>query len=259
MGFKLGFFKNMGKATVQKAANSLQEAIVRFDPETATEAAILEMEEVYDKYNKDLSRLIQEYNKEQKEADEIQALYNKRIAAAEILEGQVEAGGKGSKQAEEGLAQLLETLEEMQEDVEMESQEAEDARLLMEDMKSTVNMLGKKLKTARKDATKAQNAMKRAAAQKKRAELAEQQAKQKAGLSSETDSISSALSTMNKLADQAKGDAEAAKRKSELLAPGSAEDNSAVAAAMAAASGEDPAPTSVSDRLAALKKGKATA
>lgn len=55
-------------------------------------------------------------------------------------------------------------------------------------------------------------------------------------------------------ATEAQARADAAKRKAELLGPAKVEENDAVAAAMAAASGEPPVPTSVTDRLAALRK-----
>lgn len=248
------FLKHFGKGKLENAAVSLQDAIVSWDPEGATEAAISQMEENFDNVNREFSKVKQEWQKEQREADEIVALYNQRLAAAEHLQTQVEAGGTGSKKAEEGLVTLLATLEDMQEDVEIEQQEAADAKALMDDLQKTVDMYADKLKNARRDMKKAANTMARAKRQEERAQETARRASEAAGLSKSAGGLSSALESMQRQADEAKANADAANRKAELLGPSKAEDNDAVAAAMAAVSGEDAAPTSIADRLAALKK-----
>jgi len=59
---------------------------------------------------------------------------------------------------------------------------------------------------------------------------------------------------MNKQAEEAKANADAATRKADLLGPSKVEENDAVAAAMAAVSGEAAPKASAKDRLAALRK-----
>jgi len=250
----LAFWKHFGKGKVQDAARGLQDAIVRFDPEGATDAAIAEMEENFDKLNIEFSRVKQEYQKEQREADEIVATYNKRLAAAELLSGQVEAGGSGVRAKETGLAELLTSLEDMAEDVELEQQEAEDVKLLMEDLQLTVNMYADKLKNARRDMKKASNSLARAQAKDKRATAQADRQAELAGLKNSASGLGSALESMNRQADEANASADASLRKADLLGGTKAEDNDAVAAALAAVSGDEPAPTSLNDRLAALKK-----
>ena len=250
----LRFWKNMAKNKVAEAGRGLQDAIIAFDPEVATEAAIGEMEDNFDGINREFSKVKQEWQREESEAVAIQATYDQRLAAAEHLSAQVEAGGTGSKKAEEGLNQLLVALEGMAEDVEIERQEAEDAKLLMDDLQETVDMYASKLKTARRDMKKAANSMARAKVQEDRAEKTAQRAAQAAGLRSNAGGLSSALESMQRQADDATANADAAKRKAALLGPTKAEDNDAVAAAMAAVSGEEAAPTSAVDRLAALRK-----
>ncbi len=250
----LSFLKHFGKGKVAEAGQALQDAIVSWDPEGATEAAIAEMEENFDNVNKEFSVVKQQWQKEEGEAVAIQATYNQRLAAAEHLQAQVEAGGAGSKKAEEGLMQLLEALEDMAEDVQIEQQEAEDAKLLMDDLQLTVNMYAEKLKTARRDTKKLQNSLKRAQAKEERAEAQADRAAKAAGLRNSASGLGSALESMQRQADEANANADASVRKSELLGPTSAEDNDAVAAAMAAVSGEAGPATSVSDRLAALRK-----
>jgi hypothetical protein len=50
------FLKNYGKGKIMDAAQGLNDAIVAWDPEGATEAAIAEMEENFDEINKQYSQ-----------------------------------------------------------------------------------------------------------------------------------------------------------------------------------------------------------
>jgi chromosome segregation ATPase len=252
MGF--GFWKNLGKNKVADAGRALQDAIVRFDPEGASEAAIAEMEENFDKINIEFSRAKQEWQREQREADEIVETYNKRLAAAELLQGQVEAGGTGSRNAERGLTELLEALEDMAGDVEIEQQEAEDAKLLMDDLQETVNLYADKLKTSRRDMKKAANSLERAQAKEQRAKAQADRAAEMAGIRNSATGLSSALESLNRQAEDANAKADASVRKSELLGTAKVEENSAVADALATVSGEDTSPKTAADRLAALKR-----
>jgi chromosome segregation ATPase len=248
------FLKHFGKGKIEGAASSLQDAIVGWDPEGATEAAISQMEENFDNINREFSKVKQDWHKEQLEADTIVALYNQRLAAAEHLQCQVTAGGSGSKKAEAGLVTLLGSLEEMQADVEIEKSEAVDAKSLMNELQQTVDMYAEKLKNSRRDIKKASNTMARAKRQEERAEATAQRAAEAAGISKSANGLGSALESMQRQANEASANADAANRKAQLLGPTVAEDNDAVKAAMAAVSGESAGPTSIADRLAALKQ-----
>jgi len=247
------FLKHYGKGKITQGVQALNDAIVSFDPAGATEAAISEMEENYDKINLEFSKTKQEYSREQAEADEMESLQSQRISAAENIASQLD-DDPDSAQLNEALNQLVTAIEEMDEDVKREVQEAVDAKDIMDELGATVKMYGEKLKTARTDMKKAANAMKKAQHQKERAEVTAQRASQAAGLSSTVGGLSSALESMNRQASEAQAGADAAKRKAKLLTPVQVEDNDAVKAAMAAVSGETPAPTSARDRLAALRK-----
>ncbi len=247
------FLKHYGKGKIVQGMQSLNDAIVSFDPEGATEAAIAEMEENYDKINVEFSKTKQEYSREQAEADEMKSLQSQRISAAEHIATKLDDDPENA-QLNEALNQLVDSVEEMKDDVEREVQEAVDAKEIMDELSATVKMYGEKLKTARTDMKKAANAMKKAQHQKERAEVSAQRASQAAGLSSSVGGLSSALESMNRQAQDAQAEADAAKRKAKLLTPVQVEDNDAVKAAMAAVSGETPPPTSARDRLAALRK-----
>lgn len=247
------FFKNYGKTKIIQGVNALNEAIVSFDPDGATEAAIQEMEENFDKINIEFSKTKQEYVREQAEADEIVKLRDQRMSAAEHISNQL-AEDPDNASLNDALNQLLDAMEEMQDDIERELEEAVDAKEIMDELEVTVKMYGDKLKNARTDMKKASNSMKKAQRQEERADQRAERAKQAAGLTSSVGGISSALEAMNKKASDAQANADASKRKADMLSPITAEENDAVKAAMAAVSGEPTKASSATDRLKALRK-----
>jgi len=247
------FIKHYGKNKITAGISALNDAIVAFDPEGATEAAIAEMEENFDQINREFSKAKQEWSREQQEADAIVKLYDQRLAAAEHLQGQL-AEDPNNVQLNDALGQLIDTLEGMSEDVAREKEEAADAKEIMDELDETVKLYAAKLKNARADTKKAARMMEKAKRTEERAEAKAERAAQMAGLKAKSGGISSALESMNRQAAEAQANADAAKRKAALLGPTTIDDNDAVAAAMAAVSGDTPAPTSVADRLAALRK-----
>lgn len=247
------FLKHYGKGKIKDGVRTLNDAIVSFDPDGATEAAIEEMQENFDTINIEFSKAKQEYDRERKEADAIVALYNKRLAAGEHLQTQL-AGDAENVQLNDALNQLVAQLEQMGPDVEREKEEADDAREVMSELQQTVNMYADKLKTARSDMKKVQRTMEKAKRAEQRASEKADRAAVAAGLKESVGGLSSALASMNRQAGEAQAKADAADRKAKLLGPTKLEDNDAIAAAMAAVSGEGPTPTSATDRLAALKK-----
>ena len=241
----MSFFKNYGIEKAKSLDNALSEAIVKFDPEGATEAAIGEIEEKFDNLNVAFSKAKQVWDKENKEAETILALYNQRLAAADYL--QADPGKTAA------LNQLISALEEMLPDIEREKQEADDAKQDMDQLDDLVKQYADKLKSARHTVEKAKKDMQRAEFQKERAKEMADAAAMAAGLSKSTTGLSSALDHMNKLAEQSKAEADAANRKARLLQPTSIDEDADIKAAMAAVSGNSPAGLSIQDRMAALR------
>jgi len=249
------FFKHYGKGKITQAVRGLNDAIVAFDPEGATEAAIDEMQESFDKINIEFSKAKQEWTREDAEASAIVTLYDKRVAAAEHISGQLETAKGGTKtQLSTALDQLLSQLESMTPDVDREKEEAVDAKEIMDELDETVKMYADKLKTARTQMRSAARNMEKAKRSEERAEMRADRAAVSAGLKANVGGLSSALESMNRQASDAQAKADAADRKAKLLGPTKLEDNDTIAAAMAAVSGDTPAPTSAKDRLAALKR-----
>ena len=241
------FFKNYGVQKAKDLSNLIAEAIVKFDPEGATEAAIAEIEEKFDKLNLSFSKAKQAWEKENAESVAITTLYNQRLAAAEILQEKPEKA--------EALAKLVSLLEGMLPDVQREQQEARDAKQYMNDLEALVSQYAEKLKAARQTIETAKRQLAQAELNKQRANEKAEAAKVASGLSASGTSLSSAIAHMENLAQQASTEADAANRKASLLQPTQEEDDADIQEAMAQAKGDQQnVGNTIQDRLAALKK-----
>jgi len=214
------------------------------------------MEQHLDELGMQVARARQAYDREQKEATAIQGLSHQRLAAAEALQNQANSETDPSRKAavEKSLATLLDMLEQMAPEVDRETRDADDAKQFLEQIESAYAEAGGKLKTARSDLDKAQRDMARASQRREVAQRQADAARQAAGLTQTTSSLNIALKAMNENAARDLASADAAAAKARLLTPTRPEkDDPNIAAAMAAASGQGPAPVGAANRLAALK------
>lgn len=211
-----GFFTIYTKKQWKNGVNSLRDAIVAFDPETAGEVAIAEMEEKFDEVNAQYTDAKAKWKDEHEEAVAIEQKYEKRKAKALKIQGMI-ADGDERPELTEALDQIVDALEEMRPDIEMEKQQAVDAKEVMVEMDEVVKMYAKKIKTARRDVKKIATQMDRAKAQEQRAKEREEHARMKAGLSDGLSGMGSVLESMNRQAEEATNKADTANRKADLL------------------------------------------
>jgi DNA repair exonuclease SbcCD ATPase subunit len=252
----LAFIRNMVGVKTDQAVNNAIEAIVRWDPHSATEAELRTMEQHLDQLGRQVAESRMAFDKERKEAEAIQSLSNQRMAAAEMLEKRMaEATEPAKKQElERSLATLVGMLEQMAPEVERERQDAHDAEEFLRMLEQTYSQAGQKLKSARDELNRAQRDMSRAEQQREMAERRAEGARQAAGLSGATSGLSVALKAMQDNAARNLAEAESANAKAKLLAPTKPEEEDRnIAEALRSASGQGPAPTGLSDRLAALR------
>ena len=252
----LVFMKNLLGVKMDKAAAAGIEALVRWDPKSASEAELRTMEQRLDDLGREVAMARQSYDKEQREADTIQALSQQRMAAAEQLQRQVDAENDPARKAtlEKSLETLVSMLEQMTPEVEREKSEAVDAKDYLVMLEQTYAEAGGKLKTARSELERAQRDMARASQQREQADRQAEAARRAAGLASTTSSLTVALKAMQDAAQKDLVSADAQMSKAKLLRPTRPEqDDPNIAAALAVAAGKAPAPQSLSERLAALK------
>jgi chromosome segregation ATPase len=252
----LAFMKNLAGVKMDRVADAAVEALVRWDPKSASEAELRTMEQHLDALGREVALARQGYNREKRESDTIQALSHQRMAAAEQLQTQLNAETDPTRKAalEKSLETLVGMLEQMAPEIDREKRDEVDARDYLAMLEQTYAEAGGKLKTARSDLERAQRDMARAAQQREQADRQAEAARRAAGLASQTSSLTVALKAMQDAAAKDLASADAQMSKARLLRPTRPEqDDPNIAAAMNAASGKPPAPQSLSERLAALK------
>ena len=256
----MSFLARFGQAKGNQLGRNIVEAIVRFDPETASEAQIAEFEDHLDQLTQRVAVLRREYDKEKKEADAAEANYNRYLAAAEKLEGQLRDPALADKHAEieKSLTGLLANLETLVPEVEREKEEATEAKAFLDQFEDAAKEAATKVTTARDQLKKARRDMESAAQRRVRAEARAEQTTVLAGIRQHSDSLGVALNAMNSAAQKDLDAAGAAEHKSVLLTqamPKAIEDDPIVREAMGTVTAS-PAPASLSERLAALKGKK---
>jgi chromosome segregation ATPase len=250
------FIRNLVGVKTDQAVQGAVEALVRWDPKSATEAELRTMEQHLDELGRQVAEARASYTKEKKEADAIKALSSQRMAAAEQLQRQMDAETDPARKAsfEKSLATIVNMLEQMAPDVDREVQDEVDAHEFLTMLEDSYNQAGAKLKDAKSALERAQRDMGRAEQQREMAARQAEAARQAAGLAGATSGLNVALKAMQDSAAKNLVEAEAAKTKAKMLAPTKPEqDDPNIAAALAAASGKAPAASSLSDRLAALR------
>jgi chromosome segregation ATPase len=252
----LQFMANLVGVKFNKAAQAGVEALVRWDPKSASEAEMRTMEQHLDDLGREVALARQSYDRESKEAEAIQSLSHQRMAAAEQLQAQLDAASDPARKAslETSLGTLVTMLEQMAPEVDREKKEAADAKDFLQMLEQTYAEAGGKLKTARSALEQAQRDMGRAAQQREQAERQAEAARRAAGLGSTTSSLTVALKAMQEAASKDLVEADAKMSKARLLRPTAPEqDDPNIAAALAQAAGKPTGPQTLSERLAALK------
>jgi chromosome segregation ATPase len=249
------FIRNLLGVKTDQAVQAGIEALVRWDPQAATEAELRSMEQHLDELGLEVAKARTAYEREKREAETIKALLNQRMTAAEQLQKQIAAEATvGRKDAlEKSLTTLVDMLEQMTPEVEREAQDETEAHDFLGMLEKTYAEAGAKLRAARSQLERAERDMARAGQQRQVAQRQAEAARRAAGLSNTTSSLNVALKAMQDAAAHDLEVAEAANAKARLLKPTQPEqDDPNIAAALAAASGR-PLPQSLSERLAVLK------
>ncbi len=251
------FIRNLVGVKTDQAVNSAVEAIVRWDPQSATEAELRTMEQHLDMLGRQVAQARMAFDKEKREADTIQTLSQQRMAAAEQIQHRMDTETDPARKSEleRSLATLVSMLESMGPDIDREKQDAVDAGDFLQSLEQTYQQAGQKLKSARDDLNRAQRDMGRAEQQRDMAQQRAEAARQAAGLSTATSGLSVALKAMQDNASRNLVDAEAANTKAKMLAPTRPEqEDPNIAMALQQVQGKLPGPTNLNDRLAALRQ-----
>src|SRR6516225_4347654 len=236
----LQFMRNLIGVKADKAVQAGVDALVRWDPQSASEAELRRMEQHLDELGQQVARARQGYDKEVREAEAVQALSTQRMAAAEHLQAQLAGETDPAKKAEleRSLTTLVTMLEQMAPEVDREKKDVVDAKEFLEMLEKTYADAGGKLREGRSQLERAQRDMARAGQQRQMAEQQADAARRAAGLTSATSSMTVALKAMHDAAARDLANAEAASMKEKLLRPTRPEqDDANIAQAMDFAAG----------------------
>lgn len=255
------FFGLFASKKAEAAAGSIVSLLVRFDPETASEAQIDEFEQQLDLLTGNVARVRTDFLREKSEADEIAGKYKQLVKAAEHLEASINNPANEAKKAEleVSLGKLVADLEKMLPDVDREKQEADEAAQNLHEYELAAEQAAEKLKTARVKLTSARREVEKTELRKDRAQESAEQAAVLAGLRQQNDSMGIVLNTMNAQAQKNREETDALELKAKLLrkgGDGTVESDPNVAAALAAV--EAKPKVSLADRLGALKNRTAS-
>jgi len=250
-----GFLKSYGTGKANSAANTAVEALVRWDPQGASEAQLREMERHLDALGIEVAKAKADADGKAKEFASANALLQQRITAADTLQRQIDAADAAQKGAlEKSLETLLKLAETQSGEVEQLKSDAAEAEAFCSQMQAAYLEAGQKLKSAKGELDRAQHDMERAHREREAAERQAEAARLAAGLAKTPDSLHVATDAMAAAAAKERQAAEAARAKAQILAPSKPEaEDPNIAAAMAAASGKPAEPTTMADRLAVLK------
>ncbi|WP_051329833.1 hypothetical protein [Niveispirillum irakense] len=263
------FFRTLLGVKGEQVGRQVVDALVELDPKSASIAQLRVMEADLDKAGKLLANLRVELQRERKEAVEARENYGRRLAAAEHLNNQLATAGATDdvKRAslESSLANLLTQLEQLEEEVLIEEREADEAEALVAEAEAAYREKAKALSEAKTALAKAERDMERAKIEESREKERANRAAQIAGLRGEGDGskLTVAVDAMQRRAQQARVNAEAARMKAQALTDLSSRNSdnlgdANIEAALKAVSGGPTPGLSVHERLARLS-GKSAA
>lgn len=239
------FLKHFGNAKLEQAGEGIVNLAAAIDADGVSEAAIKQKQEEHAVLVKQLVDAKDELKREKQEFLDIEAVYNKKLAAAERAQ---EAGDDAAA------AELLDAVEKIVPKLEKERKEFEDAERWLTEVQQAADEVAKELLGLREqiDAVKSATAEAKLATQKAQKEQA--RAEQLAGLRKSSNKFDVAMAALQKQADNQRKEAETAKTIADQLRKPTETVSSAAAKYL-----EDAPATSnesVADRLARLKAGK---
>ena len=249
------FLKALGSNHGKKMVRDVTDQIIAMDPATASAAQLEVMEQDLDRAGKEIGKLRVDAQRERREAVDAEAGFNRLLAAAENLNGQLLTVTDETRKASlnASLGTLVTKLEEAKASVETECGEADEAEALLAEAEQIYKEKGEGLMAAKKALTQAAGDLKRAHIQADRAEQMAESRARIAGLrTNEVGGLNGAVDAMKRQADDARAKAAAARMKVEVLSPQNASDEDPNIKAALAATGMSTMLGSPTDRLAAL-------
>ena len=252
------FLRNFLGAKGHEATDGLTKALVRLDPDAASQADLATMEQDLDRAGLAIQKLRADLTHEQAEFDHVSQQYHELMGAAELLQKKADDPATPEDQrasVKTSLVSLLDRIEHLAPELDRDKQDVDSTQALLSEAEQAYQDKAHALAEAKKNLDRAHHDLQHATLEEQRAHDRAQQAEVVAGLRSSPESkLTIALNTMQQSAADARQRAAATDMKAKALSgAGQAAEDSNVAAALAEVRGSTPS-MSLGDRLAALKR-----
>jgi len=247
------FFSKFGESKANDVGNSIVKMLVQWDPKTATQAEISEMDDKLTALSVQAEEARIAFKKDKDLCDAEIKTYNQYLDATNHMQASMDETSDPDKKASLGksIATMIEKCEKMAPDIEKDKANAAESEEFFNYLTDATKSAAEKLKTAREEFSHAINDMKKAQIEKQRADDTELAVKTAAGLV--TDNFGTAMGAIKSMTEDANAKASASKNRATLLRPVTVEEDANIANAMQAVKGQTQ-PASLADRLSALKK-----
>lgn len=253
----LNFFAKYIGVKAADASDSVLELLVSWDPKGASEADIRVREEFLDKVSAQLVAMRAKFANESRELNNRVTAFARRLTAAEDLQRQVEVASSGSPEQARlsaSLEKLLSSIERDQPEIDRAKADTAETESWLKEREDAFAQAKDALLGAKSALKGAQRDMARAQERRDREVERTDEARVVAGLRPDSSRLDKALNAMRRATEQANQEEEVARLKREALRPDAdITSDPDIAAALARAKGEDTAPKSAADRIAALK------
>lgn len=210
------FFKNYGLAKSEQIGEGLVNLAAQIDANGVSEAAVKQKQDEHSELVKLLVEAQNDFKREKSEFDEIFGLYNKKVAAAERAQADLEKDPNNTGAAT-ALAELLEGVEKIAPKLEKERTDFIRAEQYMKEMQEAADAVAKELLGLREAINQAKQDTKEAELDLARANKQKEQAERLAGLRTATNKFDVAMGALKNQATAKQNEAEAARIAAEQL------------------------------------------
>lgn len=248
----LNFWKNLGKAKGEQLSEGLITFAANIDPNAVSEAAVKQKQDEHDEYVRQLVDAQVDFKKEKREYDEVLALYNKKLAAAERAQAALTAN-PADKEAEQALIELLSSVEKVAPQLEKEKREFEQAEHLMTELQSASDAIAKELLGLREEINASKSAIKEAELNIERERKNKEKAERLAELRNSASKHDVAMNALKKQAEDKQKEADAHRIAAEQLRKPVEQTSTAASRFLDEVSTDTPSTESLQDKLARLK------
>src|SRR5215469_13990575 len=180
------FLRHFVGAKGDQAATNFVKALVKLDPETASQADLRVMEQDLDRAGEVIAKLRADLAHGRGEFEHISKQYHELMAAAELLQKRIDDPATPEAQRASltaSLQGLVERIEHMAPEIDQDKKDVDDTQALLTEAESTYQQKAQALATAKQNLDRARHDLQRAHLEEERSHERADQAAVVAGLS----------------------------------------------------------------------------